>query len=370
MTRVSDGYHLWSQTFDRSAQNVNPIPQEIAAAVLQRIRIPSAPQGALRHQPPPRAYGSYLQGRYFLARSEGDALDRAVGNLEEATTIDPEFARAWAWLSIAREYRVDAAMARPNQAMPGSRDAAERAVALDPNCGEAHLALGIVKLQYDWDWVGARQELDRALRLIPGSSLARRWSARWFESQGRTQEAIPEIARALALDPQSATVLDDAAGLYLSARQPERALPLSQKAAGISPADPLARLTLARAQWFAGRKEESRRLVEELRQSPAAAKLPAYALATISAQQGDPTAARQLLDEAEDLPSDQPVPAAVFARLAAATGDWNRFFSWTDEACDERDVRLPYLRSIPEIPNSDPRFAAFLDRMNLPAAAR
>jgi len=374
MTRVSDGYRLWAQTFDVPAQNVIPLEQQIAAAIAHRIQIPSALPGTHRHQPPQQAYYAYLQGRYAIDRPEGDAVDKAVERFEEATAIDPEFALAWAWLSIARENRVDAGTARPNQAMPGSRDAAERAVALDPGCGEAHLALGIVKLQYDWDWAGAKQELDRALRSIPGSALVRRWRAHWFETQGAADEAISEIGRALSLDPLSSAILGDAAQLYLSVNQPERALPFAQRAAEICPGDGMARAALAGALWLDGQREKSRQKVEELRQSAAGARVSAYALAYLSAQQGDPSGARQLLDEAEDLPDDQPTPATVFARLAAVAGDWDRFFSWIAEAYDERDVRLPYLLASPDLPpglpKSDPRFAAVLDRMNLPAPAK
>jgi TolB-like protein len=374
MIRAADGYHLWSQTFDVPERDVIRLEQEIAAAVAHRIQIPSTQLGSRRHQPTQQAYDAYLQGRYAIDRPGVDALGKAAEHFEEATAIDPEFALAWAWLSIAREYRVDAGLARPNQAMPGSRDAAERAVALDPGCGEAHLALGIVKLQYDWDWAGAKQQLDQALRSIPGSALAGRWRARWFATQSRADEAIAEIARVLSLDPLSRVTLGDAAQLYLSLHQPERALPFAEKAVEICPGDGTARAALADALWLAGQKEKSRQMVEELRQSAAGAKVSTYVLAYFSAQQGDSSGARQLLDEAEDLPDDQPTPATVFARLAAAAGDWDRFFSWIEEAYDERDLRLPYLLSSPDLPpglvKSDPRFAAFLDRMNLPAPAK
>jgi hypothetical protein len=82
----------------------------------------------------------------------------------------------------------------------------------------------------------------------------------------------------------------------------------------------------------------------------------------------DPAGARQLLDEAEDLPDEELKPAVDYARLAASIQDWDRFFSWVEEAGGERDLQLPYLRLSPIVPKSDPRFAAFLARMNLPAA--
>jgi TolB-like protein/Flp pilus assembly protein TadD len=367
MDRASDGYPLWSETFDRPAQAAFAVPQEIAAAIARQIQIRPAGPAGQSHQPPPEAWRAYLEGRYFFHRSEPEASDKAVERLEQAMTLDPEFALAWAWLSLAMEVRVEKGMARPNEAMPVSRDAAERAVALDPGCGEAHLALGIVRLQYDWDWADARQELDRAVQLNPESALALDWRGRWFASQGRVDEALAETARALALDPLSAAILGDMAGQYVAINQAERALPFASRAADINPDDAGPRFALAGVLWLAGEREKSRQMVEELRHSPAAAKAPAWMAAYIGALEGDPAGARQLLDEAEDLPEERPVPATAYARLAAAVDDQDRFFSWIEEAYARRDVQLPYLRLSPNLPQSDPRFAGFLDKMNLPA---
>jgi len=367
LTRTSDGYHLWSATFDRPAQNLPAAQHALAAAISSRlqVRLPAPPPH--RHQPSGQAYAAYLRGRYFFDQANPEALNRAAESLEESTRIDPDFALAWAWLSIVREYRVAAAMARPNRAMPASRDAAERAVALDPDSGDAHLALGIVKLQYDWDWPGAKAELDRALKASPGSAFALAWRARWFETQGRRNEAISETGRALALDPLSAAISADAAAEYVSLNQPDRALPFAQKAVDLNPDDAQARATLADVLWLAGQKEKSRQVVEELRQSGAAAKLPASVLASLAARMGDPEDARQLLDQAEGLPDDELLPAVAYAGLAGAIQDWDRLFSWTEEAYGERDVELPYWPLSPLIPKSDPRFDAFLAQMNLPA---
>ena len=356
MTRTADRYDLWAVSLDQPSDHLNGLPRAIAEAIASRLQVRLDRASFARHQPSQEAYSAYLQGRYFLDRHH---LDQAVERLEESTLADSEFALAWAWLSIAREYRVDGGMARPNHAMPASRDAAERAVALDQNCGDAHLALGIVKLQYDWDWPGAREELDRAVQASPGSPFAIQWRARWYETQGRINEAIAEAQRALALDPLSEALPEDLARQYLSANQAQRALPFAQKAAELQPDATAPRALLAEALFFAGQKEESRQV---------AAGLPATVRATVAAQQGDPSAARQLLNEAEDLPDEQLQPAVAYAQLAAATADWDRAFSWMAEAVGERDCQLPYLLWSPLILKSDPRFAGMLVQMNLPAA--
>jgi tetratricopeptide (TPR) repeat protein len=88
--------------------------------------------------------------------------------------------------------------------MPDARDAAERAAAIDPDSAVAHAALGIVRLQYDWNWVEAKRELDRALEKQPGSVPIRMWLGRWFDVMGRRGEALSTLEQALALDPLSA----------------------------------------------------------------------------------------------------------------------------------------------------------------------
>jgi TolB-like protein/Tfp pilus assembly protein PilF len=367
MTRTSDGYRLWTANFDRPARDLRKAHEDIANAIAGRLQVRMPVVPAHRHLPADDAYAAYLQGRYLFDQANPEALNRAEERLAQATGIDPNFVRAWAWLSIVREYRVAAGMARPNHLMPGSRDAAERAVALDPESGEAHLSLGIVKLQYDWDWAGAKQELDRALRAFPGSPFALEWHARWFQTQGRMNEAIAETGRALAIDPLSAALSGDAAAQYVSLNQPGRAIPFAQKAVDLNPDDAGARAALANDLWLDGQGEKARQMVEDLRRSSAAAKLPAPVLASLAARMGEPTDARQLLDEAEDLPDDLLLPAVTYAGLAGAIEDWDRLFSWTEEAYGERDVELPYWLGGPLVPKSDPRFDAFLAQMNLPA---
>ncbi len=365
MTRTVDGYRLWSADFERPVGNLRELQQSLAAGVAARLQVhlPAAP----RHVPVELAYAAYLQGRYLLDQATPGGLNHAEERLVEATAADPNFAQAWAWLSIVREYRVAAGMARPNQLMPGSRDAAERAVALDPDSGDAHLALGIVKLQYDWDWAGAKDALDRALRSMPESATALAWHARWLQTQGRMKEAIAETQRALALDPLCSAIFSDAAAQYVALNQPDQALPFAQTAVDLNPEDAAARAALVNVLLLAGQQEKSRQALAELRNSSAAKKLAPSVMATLAARLGDPADARQLLNQAEDLPDDQLLPAVDYADLAYVLEDWDRLFSWVEEAYGERDLELPYWPGSPLAPKSDPRFDAFLAQMNLPA---
>jgi tetratricopeptide (TPR) repeat protein len=166
-----DGRRYWTRTFERPASE---LAFEVASAI-----VPRAKKKGARHRAREEAYEQYLEARQEFG-SRGFA--KAAAGLERAVQSDPEFGLAWAWLAIAREHLADQGAGRPNELLPGARDAAERAVTLEPDLADPHTALGIVKLQYDWDWEGARRELDRALEISPTDPLARRWSGRWLEA--------------------------------------------------------------------------------------------------------------------------------------------------------------------------------------------
>ncbi len=348
--RTDDGYQLWSITFDRLANDAFHLQREMVRALAQRIHavVPSRPTP---RQPSPQAYDAYLDGRAFFGRAGGASVTQAAERFAEATRLDSDFALAWAWQSIANEYRVDYGLVRSNEAMPAARDAAERAVALDADSAETHLALAIVKLQYDWDWNTAKREFDRTIQLSPGSGFAQHWLAHWYETQGRLGDALTEMQSALTLDPLSPEMLRDVVHEYLASANPAGALPFAQKAANLFPHDP-------NALFYAGQKEKARQLTGELH-TPLQAAL-------WSAIEGEPGDARTLLDQGDDLHVEQQVPAAALAGLAAAVEDWDRLFYWLNVAYDERSVHLPYARLDPRIPAADPRFVELLSRMNLP----
>ncbi len=173
-----DGHRYWKRTFERPLADIG---SDIAASIVKAPR-----RKPPRHKPAARAFDSYFEARHRFRAGE---IAPAAEGFARATDADPEFALAWAWLSIAKEYLAEQGTARPNDVLPGARDAAERAVTLDPDSSDAHLALGIVKLQYDWKWDMALRELDRAAELSPGSPLVNEWRQRWLEAMGRAPVA-------------------------------------------------------------------------------------------------------------------------------------------------------------------------------------
>jgi TolB-like protein len=179
----TDGTRLWERTIDRPLAELSSIPADAAGFISGEAR-----KLAPRRKTAPAAYQAYLEGRGWFARQDGDSINKAIACFQKATDADSGFALAWAWNSIAREYPADAGAVHPNDSLPQARDAAERSVQMGSDLAETHAAVGIVRLQYDWEWEDARRELDRALQLNPGSRVARYWRERWSEA---TSHATP-----------------------------------------------------------------------------------------------------------------------------------------------------------------------------------
>jgi TolB-like protein/Tfp pilus assembly protein PilF len=365
LNRPADGYRFWSHTFDRPVRDVLSIEHEIAGDITRLVRNAKDGQKPPRRQPTPQAYSAYLEGRYLFRRGDVESLRRAIERFVQATDADPQYAPAWAWLSIAQEYLVETGSARPNEVMPGARDAAERAVALDADAGESHAALGIVKLQYDWDWDEAKREFDRALELSPGSAFIRSWRGHWFESQGKRDEALAEMQKALEVDPLSALILADISAAYRYLGQSDLAIQFAQKSVDLYPDAAIARIALLRALTAAGQMEKSRAALREFEASPLRADATPRMTAELTALSGDIGRADAMLENASEIRTKNYIPAFGYALVSAAIHETASAFAWLDAAYDERSVQMPYWRLQVAVPKNDSRYGELEARMNL-----
>ena len=207
LVNASDGYHLWSERYDRELKDLFEIQDEIARSIAGRLKITFA--GGRQRQLVKvgtenlEAYELYLKGRVLLPR-RGPAATY-MDCFEQAVRLDPNYAQAWA--GVADSYTVlgYTGLARPDATMPKAIEAARRAVALDPALAEAHNALAMASLMGAWNKVEAEREFLRALELNPRYVQARDWYAMFYLmfSQGRMAEAVTEAKLGLEFDPLS-----------------------------------------------------------------------------------------------------------------------------------------------------------------------
>ncbi len=211
LIKVSDGFHLWSEQFDRELDDIFAIQDAISAAIVQALKttiLGGMQVAGIRAAPTnPAAYEPYLKGRFFWNKRTEASLARAVDLFGEAIAADPNYAPAHAGLADVYAVLGTYGARAPRDVMPIAQQSAERALALDPSLAEPHATLGLIAAVFARDWAKAEASFGRALTLDPASVTGHQWRAiSLLVPMGRMAEAKAAIERARALDPLSTVV--------------------------------------------------------------------------------------------------------------------------------------------------------------------
>ena len=205
LINVADGYHLWSERYDRDMDDVFAVQDEIARSVVEKLKVKllGEQQAPVIRRPTDNleAYHLVLRARYYYVRDTG--LEKALECLTEALAVEPTYARAHAGFAQVQTLRAVLSFVRPRQVMPVAKEAALKALAIDERFFDAHFALAEVLDYFEWDWKGAEREYRRALELNPGDTLARTHYAELLGRLGRADTSIAEARHAIDRDPLS-----------------------------------------------------------------------------------------------------------------------------------------------------------------------
>jgi TolB-like protein len=215
LVNARDGYHLWSETYERELRSVFALQDEITRSIVEALKIKLAISAPPRSEPDPEAYDLYLQGLYLSNKSSEVDLRKALTFFERALEKDPNFARAWTGVAKVWWWLADAYV-KPLEAYPKAKEAASKALALDENDAEAHCYLGDTKRVLNRDLAGEEMELKRALEIDASSTVAHLVFALLRSAQGELQEAVVEMQAAEKLDPLAASIRDWASVAYLA----------------------------------------------------------------------------------------------------------------------------------------------------------
>jgi TolB-like protein/Tfp pilus assembly protein PilF len=365
LVRADTGYHVWSETYDRKADDVFKIQDEIAAAVLQALKGTLLEGSAYTATGTPNmeAYALYLQGHaiYQRANTQSD-YDTAIDFFRRALKADPNYARAWAALSSAITVAADNEFLPLNSAKQDARQAAERALALDPGLADTHIAMARYLITMELDVAGAQHELRRALELEPNGSGALSWAGKLASWRGQFDQATALIQRSISSDPLDPTRFRDLASNYYYAGEYVDALNAFHKALTFLEDSKehcfQGAILLAKGDASAALKEIDREGDEKLRFACTARALALDALGR------NTEAGAWLTDMIKNHADDGAYAIALFY---ASRGKVDEAFSWFDRAYRERDSAILNMKVDPLLKNvqTDLRFAALLKKLGL-----
>lgn len=356
-----NGFHLWSETYDRELTGLFAVQDEITHAIVDALKIKLAVALSPHEQRNTQAYDLYLQGLYFSNRSSEADLRRALGFFQGALQEDPAFARAWTGMAKVWYFLSDVYVP-PLQGYRASREAALKALALDPNDAEAHCYLSEARRVLDWDLVGQDAELKRALELEPNSAPAHFFSALLPLFRGELQDGLHRILEAEKLDPVSPIISYVATAAYLANNRIDEAISEGQRTLQLDPNYFYLDSNLAAAYRARGNFDEAIRLytkAQEIRQLPSAGLAITYS--QLNRQDEARNILNQLLQERQRRYVSAPLIAAVYVSL----GDKEEAFRWLERAFQEHSGILQWIAFLPEFRalHPDPRFPKLLRRI-------
>jgi len=368
----TDGYHLWSQRFDRDLVDVFAVQDEIAGSVVSMLkgRLAADSRTALvaPHRHDLDAYGFYLEGRYHWNKRTEDELKKSVGCFEHAIDRDPGYAQAYAGMADAYITLGTYGAMRPKDVMPRAKGALERALEIDTGLGEAYTCRGCVRAVYDWSWSDAERDFRRAIELRPSYPTAHHWYAiNHLVPVGRFDEATEELRHALDLDPLAIAIKTSAGMKCYFAGQYDDAVRELSKTIELDGSFGMARFFLGATYTEMSRYPEAfAELEAAIRLSGRSPEILA-ALGYLHGVSGDINGAQGILDELRRLADVRYVSPALLAQVHVGIGERAEALDRLEEAHAERAADLAWLNVRPVFASlrDEPRFAALLNAMRL-----
>lgn len=373
LVRASDRSEMWGEQYTRKASDLQAVQSEIARSISQKLRLRLSGTEEQRLAKPAtvnaQAYQLYLTGLFFFRKGGVENYKKALDYYNQAVTLDPDFALAYAMMTapyVDLYVLTASGDLTPTEALSRSRAAAQRALDLDDNLAEAHIAMASIN-ELQWNWIGAEVEAKRAIELNPNIALAHNIYALLLIVLGRNAEALAENKRAQELDPLRIALKSNQAKALLFARRYDEAIQVAQAAIKLDPNFPNAHWCLAEIYAITGNYKES---VNEYQKTidldgplPTHLCFLGYAYG-LAGRRSDALAILKRLKT-----TDKYVSPTELAVLYIGLGDKEAALQSLERAYAERDPRMDELKVEPYFDSlrSDSRYQELLNNLHFPS---
>ena len=364
LVEVATDESLWTETYDGAAADILGIQDRVARSIARALQMELE---ARTRDIPPAAFHAYLKGRHhWNQRTEKDFL-KAIEYFNEATTLAPAYAEAYAGLADTYSLLSVYNLQRPERAMPTAKKAALEALRVDPGLAEAHASLGHILFLYDWNWAEAERELEKAIELNPSYASTYQWHGVFLIAMNRPDEALRTMRQGLELDPVSLS-LNESLGwaLYVARRYPE-AIEQFQKALELDPGFGQALRYMGLTQLYLGKHAEALETLERARNALTGEPDVEWDLALAHALAGEKEEAGKMLEKLMKESGERYISPFLIASFHTGLGNFEEALDWLEKAGAERAANVVFLGVDPSFDplRAHPRFQALLARIGL-----
>ncbi|UCC80165.1 MAG: protein kinase [Candidatus Zixiibacteriota bacterium] len=371
LINVSDGYHIWSEKYDRRLEDVFAIQDEISLNIVDRLKVrllgEERAKLVKRGTSNQEAYMLYLKGRYFWNRRYEGGLQKAIEHFQQAIGKDPGFALAYSGLADGFAMLGTYSFLPPKKAFTMAKNAALKALEIDDSLPEAVTSLAYVNMFYDWDWEAAECGYKRAIELDPYYASAHEWYGMLLAITGRYDESIVEMSKARDLDPLGLIINAMLGWTYQCLEQYDDAIEQYQKTIEMDPNFTLAYFFCAVAYIRKSMYEEaiiaSRKFVDLTGGSQSAMGVLGFSYAS----SGDSVKAHEILDRLKGLSVKMHVSPFYTGLIHGELNENDTAFEHLEKACEDREPFLVLIRCWHLIENlrSDERYYQLLKKIGL-----
>ena len=367
LIQVKDQTHLWTQDYDYPAKDILNVEDEVAKAVAREIRVrltsKQSAELARSHVVNPEAFDAYMQGHYYFERDSAEDTEMAAKYFERATQLDPNYALAWVGLSRVRKWQAVTGLIPAEEGNRLAREAVERALALNPNLAEAHAQMGRIKQQIDFDWTGADASYRRAVELEPGSPETVGLMAFSAADLGRLDEARQLSRRAVDLDPLNAHSWEGIGEIEFLGGKLNDAETDLKKAHELRPDDFKSSVFLTMVYVMQGRPQDALQEIELIQYDPVRTCLYAITYHALGRKKESDDTLGELIAKYHA------TDAYEIALVYAFRNQSDEAFEWLERAYTFHQQNVIYTKVDPLLKSlhNDPRYTAFLKKLNLPA---
>jgi TolB-like protein/tetratricopeptide (TPR) repeat protein/class 3 adenylate cyclase len=372
LIRAATDEHLWAESYTETLENVLKVQAQVALAITTEIKAAVTPDERGRVNAAKTvniaAYDAYVQGRSFWNSRSPEGLRRAHELFTQSLDIDPNFALGHAGLADTYYTQAEYDLTPSEEAYRLGRAEAEKALALDPNAGEAYATLGMIMLAQTWDWAGSEKMSLKGIELSPNYATGHHWYGLHLFAAGHRSEGVEELRLAHQLDPNAPVIGAMFAELLGATGHTQESFDLADRLVRQYPSNWRVQAAMASLLFRAGKYEDALAAVERMVAAEGNRTANVAYKAMALAKLGRTAEARKIMEDETSGNGFSKLQSFFVARTYAVLGDRDRAIEWLTNAVDSHDVFAWRTRIFTEFEamDDDPRYQALLRRMNFP----